>query len=257
MTQGEDLLRSGDLAAVRAELVDKVKRAPGDEGARMFLWQVMAVQGDWDKALVQLRALASVAGETQMLATVYHQAIEAERERAKAYAGQAPIPVLVASSSWIETLAQGASALAAGRHEEGAKLRDEAFDAVGDTPGEIDGRPFTWIADVDSRLGPCFEAIVAGRWGLVPFEAVTKIKTEGPRDLRDVVWLPCEMALRSGQSAAALLPARYAGGDQASDALKLGRATEWEDDRPLGQRLWATDDGSETGVLDFREIVMA
>ena len=73
------------------------------------------------------------------------------------------------------------------------------------------GRKFGWIADVDPRLGPCFEAIVAGKWGLVPFEAISRIKTEGPRDLRDVVWLPVEMALRSGQSAAALLPARYPG----------------------------------------------
>ena len=254
---GDDLLCAGDLSAARAALVDTVKRAPGDQGARMFLWQVMAVQGDWDKAVSQLRALASLAGEAQMLSTVYHQAIVAEGQRAKAYAGQAPFPVLVSSSPWIDRLAEGLGALAAGRTQEGSALRDEAFDAAGDTPGEIDGTPFVWIADADPRLGPCFEAIVAGRWGLVPFEAVTRIKTEGPRDLRDVVWLPVEMALRSGQSAAALLPARYPGAETASDALRLGRATEWEGDVPLGQRLWSRDDGAETGVLDFREIVMA
>lgn len=255
--QGDDLLRAGDLTAVRAALVDTVKRAPGDQGARMFLWQVMAVQGDWDKAVAQLRALASLAGETQMLSTVYHQAITAEGQRAKAYAGQAPFPVLVSSSPWIDQLAEGLGALAAGRTQDGAALRDQAFDAAGDTPGEIDGTQFGWIANSDPRLGPCFEAIVAGRWGLVPFEAVTRIKTEGPRDLRDVVWLPVEMALRSGQSAAALLPARYPGTEGASDTLRLGRATEWQGDVPLGQRLWSRDDGDETGVLDFREIVMA
>ncbi len=254
---GDDLLRAGDLSAVRAALVDTVKRAPGDQGARMFLWQVMAVQGDWDKAVTQLRALASLAGEVQMLSTVYHQAITAEGQRAKAYAGQAPFPVLVSSSPWIDQLAEGLGALAAGRAQEGSALRDAAFDAAGDTPGEIDGQKFGWIADSDPRLGPCFEAIVAGRWGLVPFEAVSRIKTEGPRDLRDVVWLPVEMALRSGQSAAALLPARYPGTEAASDTLRLGRATEWEGDAPLGQRLWSRDDGAETGVLDFREIVMA
>ena len=254
---GDDLLRSGDLAGARAALVSAVKAQAGDASARMFLWQVMAVQGDWDKAASQLRALASVSGEAQMLATVYHQAITAEAQRASAYAGRAPFPVLVSSSPWIDTLAAGLGAMAAGRVEEGAAQRDAAFDDAGDTPGEIDGAPFTWIADADPRLGPCFEAIVAGRWGLVPFEAVSRIKTEGPRDLRDVVWLPVEMALRSGQSAAALLPARYPGTEAASDPLRLGRATEWDGDVPLGQRLWSRDDGAETGVLDFREIVMA
>lgn len=253
----DELLRTGDLKAARAALVDTVKRAPGDQAARMFLWQVMAVSGDWDKAVTQLRAMASLSAEAQMLATVYNQAIDAERVRAKAYAGEAPFAVLVSSSPWIETLALALAAGAAGRGEEAAGLRDEAFDAAGDTPGAVDGRPFQWIADVDPRLGPCFEAIVSGRWGLVPFEAVTRIKTEGPRDLRDVIWLPVEMQLRSGQSAAALLPARYPGTEAAPDAARLGRATDWNGDVPVGQRLWAADDASETGVLDFRDIVMA
>lgn len=258
MSSADAALAAGDLAAARAALVDAVRQSPGDAKARMFLWQLMAVAGEWDKAATQLRGLASVSPEAQMLATVYGQATTLEATRAAAYAGRAPFYVLVPSSPWVDTLAAGLTALAKGETEEGARLRDEAFDAAGDTPGEIDGRKFVWIADVDSRLGPCFEAVVSGRWGLVPFEAVSSIKTEGPRDLRDVVWLPVQMALRSGQSAAALLPARYPGSEaMASDMLKLGRATEWDGDMPLGQRVWTTDDGSETGLLDFREIVMA
>ncbi len=247
----DDLLRSGSLAEVRAGLVDTVKRAPGDQGARMFLWQVMAAQGDWDKALAQLRALASLSPEAQMLATVYSQAMAAEKQRAEAYAGRAPFPVLVASSPWIEDLARSLHA------EGGQELRGNAFDAAGDTPGEVEGRRFAWIADVDPRLGPSFEAIVGGKYGLVPFEAVTRIKTEGPRDLRDVVWLPVEMTLRSGQSAAALLPARYPGSEAGEADVQLGRATIWEGEEPRGQRVWALDDGSELGLLDLRDLVMA
>ena len=246
-----------DLSAVRAGLVEAVKRAPGDQGARMFLWQVMAVQGDWDKALVQLRALASLSGEAQMLATVYNQAVAAERVRADAYGGRTPFPVLVPSSPWVEQLAEGLGALARGDATEGGRLRDAAFDAAGDTPGEIDGVKFGWIADIDPRLGPCFEAVVGGRWGLIPFEAVTRIKTQGPQDLRDVVWLPAELFLRSGQSAAALLPARYPGSEAAKGPAQLGRATEWDGDTPIGQRVWAIDAGEETGLLDFRDLVMA
>lgn len=253
----DDLLRSGSLAEVRAGLVDTVKRAPGDQGARMFLWQVMAAQGDWEKALTQLRALASLSPEAQMLATVYNGAVAAEKQRLDAYAGRAPFPVLVSSSPWIEDLARSLGAAARGEAAEAARLRDAAFDAAGDTPGAVDGRRFGWIADIDPRLGPAFEAVVGGRWGLVPFEAVVRIKTEGPRDLRDVVWLPVELSLRSGQSAAALLPARYPGSEAGEAALQLGRATDWAGETPLGQRVWALDDGSELGVLDFRDLQLA
>jgi type VI secretion system protein ImpE len=262
LESGSDtLLRSGDLEGARAALIETVKRQPTDQSARMFLWQLMVVSGEWDKALVQLRSLSQMSGEAQMLATVYNQAIAAEKTRIEAYAGRQPFSVLVASSGWIETLAQGLSALASGDAATGERLRDEAFDAAGDTLGVIDETSFTWIADADSRLGPCFEAIVAGRWGLVPFEAVSWIKTKGPEDLRDVVWLPVEMMLRSGQSAAALLPARYPGSEAGSAPVRLGRETLWDagetGDQPAGQKLWTTDGGEDIGLLDFRQLAMA
>jgi type VI secretion system protein ImpE len=261
MNLGDDLLRSGDIDGARANLIDAVKRAPGDPGARMFLWQLMALSGEWDKAVSQLRTLAQLSAEAQILATVYNEAIVAEKTRLEAYAGKAPFHVLVSSSPWIDTLAEGLGALARGDAETGERLRDEAFDSAGDAPGSIRDQQFGWIADVDSRLGPCFEAIVQGRWGLIPFEAVTRIKTEGPKDLRDIVWLPVELFLRSGQSAAAFLPARYPGSEQGSSAVKLGRATEWlavgGEERPIGQRLWNTDTGLEFGILDFNEILLA
>lgn len=267
MDLGQDPLRAGDLDAARADLIDAVKRAPADPGARMFLWQLMALSGEWDKAATHLKVLTQLSAETQMLATVYNQAIAAEKARLDAYAGRAPFNVLVSSSPWIGVLAEALGALARGDREAGERLRDEAFDAAGDTPGAIQDptsgqdRTFGWIADLDSRLGPCFEAIVSGRWGLIPFEAVTRIKTEGPKDLRDLVWLPVELFLRSGQSAAALLPARYPGSESGSSAVKLGRTTEWVSDgggeHPLGQRLWTTDTGLEFGILDFNELLLA
>ncbi|RYF97928.1 MAG: virulence protein SciE type, partial [Caulobacteraceae bacterium] len=167
----------------------------------------------------------------------------------------------VSSSPWIDTLAQSLTATAAGRSDEGERLRDEAFEAAGDTPGKIGEHKFNWIADVDSRLGPCFEAIVQGKWGLIPFEAITRIKTEGPKDLRDIVWLPVELSLRSGQSAAAFLPARYPGFETESNQVKLGRATEWREDQggehPVGQKLWSTDADLEIGILDFTDLQLA
>jgi type VI secretion system protein ImpE len=242
-------------------LVDTVKRAPGDAAARMFLWQVMALSGEWDKAGSQLRQLAQVSAEAQMLATVYDQAMAAEKTRADAYAGQAPFNVLVASSPWIVTLAKSLDALAGKDAATAERLRDEAFEAAGDTPGVIGEQKFGWIADVDPRLGPCFEAIVAGAWGLVPFEAVSWIKTEGPRDLRDVIWLPVQMMLRSGQSAAALMPARYPGSETLAGEFQLGRSTAWIErsggEVPVGQKLWTTDGDIEFGLLDFNELQLA
>jgi type VI secretion system protein ImpE len=70
------------------------------------------------------------------------------------------------------------------------------------------------------------------------------------------------MRLRSGQSAAALLPARYAGSELSDDsAVRLGRATAWVEDaggeRPVGQRLWTTNAGDDFGLLSLRRLDFA
>jgi protein involved in temperature-dependent protein secretion len=260
MTSADTLLAAGDLLGARQVLVETIKRAPADQPARMFLFQLLALTGEWDKAAAQLRALASLSPEAQILAVVYNQALAAEKQRAAAFAGGGPVPVLVSSSPWIETLAQAIGAFARGDVTRGEDLRGTAFEAAPDTPGECDGRTFGWIADADARFGPCFEAIVGGNWGLVPFEAVSAITSEGPVDLRDLIWYPVQMALRSGQTAAALLPARYPGTEDAEYGLRLGRATEWREgpsgDEGVGQRLWSFDNGDDLGILSLRRLSM-
>lgn len=260
MADADELLRAGDLEGARAHLVDIIKRAPADQPARLFLFQLLCLTGEWEKAKTHLRALASVSPEAQMLAVNYNMAIDAELARAEVFSGRGQPAVLVADSGWAGDLAAALGASAAGREADAQARREQAFDAAPDTPGEIDGVRFDWIADADVRFGPAFEAIIAGRWGLVPFEAVERIESEGPKDLRDLIWLPVELAFRTGVSVNALLPTRYPGTETGSDAaLKLGRGTDWRDapwgQAGLGQHVWGLSDGSEVDLLSLRRLV--
>lgn len=260
MTDADELLRAGDLEGVRQTLVETIKRAPADVPARLFLFQLLCVTGDWDKAKTHLRTLASLSPEAQMLAVNYNLAIDAELVRREVFAGRAPPALLVGDSPWAGDLAAALGALAAGRTEEAQARRAQAFDAAPDTPGEIDGVRFEWIADADVRFGPAFEAIIAGRWGLVPFDAVERIESSGPRDLRDLVWLPVELAFRTGTSVNAMLPVRYPGTEAGDDnGLKLARGTIWRDapggESGVGQHVWSTGGESDIDLLSLRRLV--
>jgi len=259
MADADELLRAGDLEGARAALVEAVKRAPADQAVRMFLFQLLCLLGEWDKAQAHLRTLASLSPEAQMLAVNYNLAIEAERVRGKVFAGEEPPALLVSSSAWAGDLAKSLGALAAGRAAEAEECRDRAFEAAPDTPGELDGVDFDWIADGDTRFGPAVEAIIAGRWGLVPFDAIERIESAGPRDLRDLVWLPAQVAFKTGQSVNAMLPARYPGAeDLADNALRLARRTDWRDEAwgavGVGQHQWSLSAGGEAGLLSLRRL---
>jgi type VI secretion system protein ImpE len=257
----DQLVRSGDLDGARAALVEVVRTHPGDTSARMFLFQLLALGGEWDKARTQLTTLAQLSPEAQMLSVVYGQAIEAERERAEAFAGRARAGQHV-GSPWVDGLIEAIHHFTNGQDADGVAARDAAFDAAPDSAGTLDGRPFEWIADGDGRFGPCFEAIIGGRYGLQAFDQVARIESEGPRDLRDLVWYPVQIAFRNGQSTAALLPARYPRGSADWTAeQRLGRATDWRDGpwgpAGAGQHLWTLSDGEEQGLLSVRQLDFA
>jgi type VI secretion system protein ImpE len=74
------------------------------------------------------------------------------------------------------------------------------------------------------------------------------------------MWYPVQIAFRSGQSAAAMLPGRYPGTEtQGSGAEKLARSTTWSagaaGDQGLGQQLLTLSDGEDIGLLEVRSLV--
>jgi type VI secretion system protein ImpE len=209
--------------------------------------------GEWAKAKVQLTTLAQLSPEAQMLAVVYGQAIDAELHREAVLAGTANADIH-GGSEWAAPIAEAIRAVATGREDDAEALRRSAFDAAPDMPGAINGKSFDWIADADPRFGPTIEAIINGRYGLLPFDAIGELTTEGPRDLRDLVWYPVEITLKAGPRIAALLPARYPG-ISADSAEVMARATSWHDDGTgAGQRLLATSDGEDHGLLAVRSL---
>lgn len=260
MEDADRRLRDGDLDGARKALIEVVRSQPGSPEARMFLFQLLALSGEWDKAQTHLNTLASLSPDAQMLSVAYGQAIEAERQRAEVFAGRTPM-VQLTPSDWAQGIADAITHFAAGRTAEGNAARDAAFDAAPDIGGSFNGAPFDWIADADGRFGPSFEAIVGGKYGIIAFDQVEKISSEGPKDLRDVMWYPVQIALVSGQSVAAMLPARYPGTEATGDGYeRLGRATSWRDepwgDTGSGQRLWTTSDGEDRPLLDLRTLAI-
>jgi type VI secretion system protein ImpE len=261
LQDADERLRAGDLDGARAILTETLKGQPADQRARMFLFQLLCILGDWDRASTHLRLLASISPSAQMLAAHYGMAIVAERAREGAFRGEAAIPVLGPPCPWAEQLTAALGALARGEAADGSALRDAALAEAPLTPGAVDGAAFEWIADADGRFGPTLEVILFEQWGLLPFASLSEIRSEGPMDLRDLVWLPAQLVFRSGQSANALLPVRYPGTTATADAaLQLARGVDWRDgpwgQEGVGQRVLALSDGSDVDLLSLRQLVL-
>jgi len=255
----EQSLKGGDPAAALAHLQEQVRAKPADARLRTFLFQLLCITGQWDRALTQLGVASNLDPETLAMAQTYGDAVRCERVRDEVFAGRKSPLIFGQPEQWLALLIESLLVAGRGELERSAELRALAFDAAPASSGDVDRRPFEWIADADSRLGPVLEAVINGRYYWVPFSRLIKIELEPPEDLRDLVWVPARLQFANGGESVALIPTRYPGSAASPDGLiALARKTVWEEIGPdthhgLGQRIFATD-AEEIPMLEVRAI---
>ncbi|MDB6066628.1 MAG: virulence protein SciE type [Pedosphaera sp.] len=261
--KAEEYIRAGRLEEALAELQNAVRNKPEDSRLRTFLFQLQCVLGRWDKALTQLQVLEQLNAETMLLAQLFRPVINCETLRAEIFEGKRTPIIFGEPMEWVGLLVKANEHVARGEFVAAQNLRDQAFEAAPATPGTLDGKPFEWIADADSRLGPMLEVILEGRYVWVPFCRITRIHIEKPADLRDLVWAPAQFVWSNGGEASGHIPGRYPGTEKSADgALRLARKTEWVENAGdvclgLGQRILVTESGDhplfECSTIDLTQ----
>lgn len=271
----EQALRDGDLQEALDQLQQQVRNDPSAVNHRIFLFQLLSVMGQWDRALTQL----SVCGEMDPIALpmqqTYQEAISCEVLRSEVFAGKRSPVIFGEPEQWLAELIQATELSGEGRHSEAQSMREAAFEQAPATSGQVltakdfaedaggdeepTGQAFEWIADADSRLGPVLEAIVNGRYYWVPFHRIQQIDIDPPADLRDVVWMPAHFVWSTGGEMVGLIPTRYVDSESNEDNLiRLAKKTDWAEPADgvyhgHGQRLLATD-AAEYPLMDVRRI---
>ena len=251
----EQYLRNAQLDDALKALQDQVRAQPAKAELRVFLFQLLAVMGQWSRAQNQLKVAGELDAACLPMVQTYSTALNCEALREQVFAGKTTPVVLGQPAEWVAPLILALEQDAQGNAAAAQSLRDQAFEAASAVPGKLDETPFAWLADADPRLGPVLELIVNGRYVWLPMENIASLSVEAPSDLRDLVWLPAQLTLTNGGSTVALIPSRYPGTHASSDGTPSSchsvlRARRSE---PLGQRLLAFD-GGDQALFDLRTL---
>jgi type VI secretion system protein ImpE len=256
----EVLLKTGQLREALQALSAQVRSEPAAASLRVFLFQLLALVGEWERAENQLKVAGELDPQNALMVGAYTFALGGERERERVFAGSSEPAMEGEPSSWGTLLTHALRRFREGDLEQAARLREQAFGQADAASGTIDGVPFEWIADADSRIGPCLELIVKEGYRWAPFSLMSELRFEPPSDLRDKVWSPVQITWADGGATVGFVPSRYygVGHDQDSD-LTLARRTDWTDCGHdcfvgSGQRMFATDAG-DYPLLDVRTII--
>lgn len=258
MLNADELFASGDIQGARAELIKQVRSEPGSVPVRMFLFQLFSLTGEWKRAKAQLDTLAKLDPEMQMLSVAYSQCIAAEIDRESIFAGELDVPIL-SKASWGPELSETLKSFFNKTDGAADKLL-EIQNNVPDCKGTAnDDMAFDWISNADPRIGPATEAIISGRYGLIPFADLETLEIHKPIDLRDTIWVQAEFGLLRGAKVSGFIPVRYPGSHASEDsAVVMGRTTVWAEsnglETALGHNILAMSDGADHSLLSFEKI---
>jgi len=228
--KAQELFQAGRLQEAVLALGAELRDNPTDARRRTFLFELLCFAGDYPRAEKQLDVLAGEGNQAELGALLYRAALHA------------------------------------------ARIREELFEK-GDTPaaahasstpiaGTVNGTAFESITDADPRIGARLEVFAAGDYLWIPFEHVASLEIEGPKRLRDLLWTPAIVrtgpAFKGKELGEVLLPVLSPlSWKHSDDAVRLGRATEWQDHAgesvPVGQKMFLVDD-EELPLLEIRHI---
>jgi type VI secretion system protein ImpE len=251
----EQLFRDGRLEEALQELQALIRKSPSDPKLRIFLLQLMMINGAWDRAYNQLKVVGELSADAHLMAAIFRPLIELEAFRQQVFAGQRSPLVFGEPEPFIGKLVQALSCEPAAA----AELRASAFEEAPARSGRINGRPFEWLMDADPRMGPVLEVAMERKYYWMGLHHLKSVTAPAPSDLRDLIWLPAEFELLNGGRVSGFLYVRYPGSETAEDTgIRLARTTQWETqpggaDLGLGQRLFATDT-DDFPLLELRQL---
>jgi type VI secretion system protein ImpE len=235
VTTAQQLLHAGHLDEAVKALTSEVRDNPTDPRRRTFLFELLCFAGDYSRAEKQLDVLAQGGPQSEMGALFYRGALTAEKTRHGLFERQEyPKPVANAATYRVS--------------------------------GTVNGKKFQNLTDSDQRVGPNLEVFVAGSYMWIPFSLLSSIQISPPKRLRDLLWLPAVVrtsaAFQGRELGEVLLPVLNAFSWRSADpAIRLGRATAWEEDGseeavPKGQKVLLADE-EEWPILELRDITFA
>ena len=257
-----DAFKAGRLAEAIDLQLAAVKGDPADHGKRVFLFELAAFAGDWDRARRQIDAVKYSEPDLEMATEKYRRILDGEDARRKLFADGVQPSFLGDPPEDVAFRLDAVRKLREGKTDEAAAILAEANEKLPDLSGTLNGKPFAGLRDADDLFAGVLEVFSRGLYVWVPLSQVESIASTPPRFPRDTLWLPAKLVTTAGESGDVFLPALYPGSSShADDAVRLGRATDWSESgglaRGAGLRTFFHDADGETALTDWREVQFA
>ena len=252
-----DLFRAGDLTGAIAAAQAAVRKAPSDLDMRILLAEFLVFSGNLERADVLGDAASTIELHDRHRRRRVPPADPRRHGAPPTVPGRTGARTAVRPDRAAQRLQLAALvALRAGDMAEAAKCAAAAEEARPQVAGFHNDKPFDDLRDADDLLAGTMEVLTTtGKYFWIPTERILSAEFHPPKRPRDLIWRRVSMSVSEGPDGEVYVPAIYAGGDPATDLLRLGRETDWTDPdagpvRGIGQRVFLLGD-DDVAIMDL------
>lgn len=260
MNEAKTLFESGNLTGAIESALTGVKANPTDIPSRIFLFELSAFAGDWERAKRQLDVIGHQDTTAMIGSKIYEQCVLAEGKRADVFSKGAKPEFLASPPDYIYGLLTANHRVIEGNLKEAREILDKVDEQRPAFACKINGQEAADFRDYNDLTCVILEVIIKDSYVWVPFEQIEKITFSEPKSLRDYFWRQATMETENGTNGDVFIPALYNNSWRSGDDnIRLGKLTDWRDigeDIYVGEgaKLFAVSGAEHKTVFDINEI---
>lgn len=255
-----EIFNSGNLTEAINVAAATLRSKPMDSAARFLLAQLFCFQEEFEKADRQFETFASQASQPVPGVSLCRQLIRAATCRREFYLKGRMPEFFSAPEPFVEHLLRAWVHFRAGDSMAAQESLQQSQALRPEIPCECNGRALTDILDLDDFLAPVLEVLTpTGKYFWVPLNQLRHIEFRAAERPLDILWRPATLDVVNGPSGDAYVPAIYfSGSDTVSDALRIGRETNWLEPvegvfRGVGQRCFLAGE-DDMAIMDIESL---
>lgn len=230
MNEAKTLLESGNLSGAIEAALAFVKSNPTNPSARIFLFELSAFAGDWERAKRQLDVIGHQDTTAMIGSKILEQCVLAEGKRTDFFAKAAKPEFLASPPDYVYGLLTANNRVIEGNLKEAREILDKVDEQRPAFACKINGADAEDFRDYNDLTSVILEVIIKDSYVWVPFEQIEKITFFEPKSLRDYFWRQATLETDNGTNGEVFIPTLYNDSWRSGDDLvRLGKITDWRD----------------------------
>jgi type VI secretion system protein ImpE len=227
-----ELLNAGQLTEAIEVATSLVKASPKDLEHRWLLGELLILAGQYDRADAQFDTMTTLEPKAAVAVTPIRQLLRAETARRQFYdEGRLP-ELLDGACQQVRDRLEAFVLLREGKAGDAGDVVERAEIARPALPGSVTSagqtRAFDDLRDLDDITAGVFEVYTqTGKYYWIEMDRVERVSFTAPKRPLDLLWREAQLAVKDAFDATVHIPMVYGSLTGTSDALRLGRHTEW------------------------------